>query len=141
MRMVYVVLARLLGVAVFAQFFFAAVGAFDRPPEDGSFALHSVNGMVVIPLLSIVATVVAVLAKAPGRLVGMTALPLGLVLVQVLIIVLGNAVTGGAESDTSPVSLAIFGLHAVNGLLTLGVAEHIGRQASALAKAPREAAA
>ncbi|MEJ3750741.1 DUF6220 domain-containing protein [Actinomycetes bacterium KLBMP 9797] len=138
MRMVYVVLTRLVGVSVFLQFFFAAVGAFDRPREDGSFALHSLNGMVILPLLIVLATIAAAAARAPGRLIGLTLAPLGLVVVQVLIIVAGNVASGGAENDTGPVGLTIFGLHAVNGLVTMGVIETVSRRARAFAKASRE---
>ena len=53
MRRVFVVLSGLLFLAILSQFYFAAVGAFDRPQDDDSFALHSVTGMMIIPLLSI----------------------------------------------------------------------------------------
>ncbi|MEH1123658.1 DUF6220 domain-containing protein [Micromonospora sp. CPCC 206061] len=136
MRMAYVVLTRLVGVAILVQFYFAAVGAFDRPQEDDSYSLHSINGMVVIPVLVLLATATAALLRAPGKLIGLTVAPLGLVVVQVLIIVLGNAVSGGADGDTTPAGLAILALHAVNGLVTMAVAGMAARRARELSKRP-----
>ncbi|RCG32336.1 hypothetical protein DQ384_07520 [Sphaerisporangium album] len=132
MRRVYAVLAGLLLLAVIAQFYFAAVGAFDKPQEDGSFSLHSLTGMMVIPVLSLLATIAAAVAKAPGRLIGMTILPLGLVIVQVLIIVLGDALNDSADNTTTG-SLVILGLHALNGLAIMGVSGMVFRQARLLA--------
>jgi hypothetical protein len=141
MRRTYVALSGLLLLALVAQMYFAAVGAFDRPNDDDSFALHSVNGMMVIPLLTVLATIAAALSRAPGRLIGLTILPLGLVVVQVLIVMVGNAIAGGAEDRTSTASLAIFGLHALNGMAVLGVAAAVLRRARALAVASPPAGA
>jgi hypothetical protein len=128
-RRVYIALAGLLLLAVVVQFYFAAVGAFAKPQDDKSFALHDLNGMMIIPIVSLLATVAAALAKAPGRLIGMTILPFGLVIVQILINVLG----GHGDDRTSPLGLTILGLHAINGLAILGVAGFVFRQARALA--------
>lgn len=137
MRIAYLVLIRLLGVAVLVQFYFAAVGAFDRPQDDDSFSLHSLTGMVVIPLLSLLATGAAALARAPGRLIGLTILPLGLAVVQVLIIVVGNVVSGGSDDNTTPAGLAILGLHAVNGLAIMAVVGLVNRRARTLRGTPQ----
>ncbi|MEU5722664.1 DUF6220 domain-containing protein [Micromonospora sp. NPDC047738] len=136
MRKVYVGLSALLLLAVLAQFYFAAVGAFARPQHDDSFALHDATGMMVIPLLSLLATIAAAVARAPGKVVGLTILPLGLVLVQVLIVTLGRAVSGG-EDTTTPAGLAILGLHAINGLAIMAVAGVVFRRARLLAAAAR----
>jgi hypothetical protein len=137
-RRVYTALTFLLLLAVLVQFYFAAVGAFTKPQKDNSFVLHSVTGTLVIPLLSLLATIVAALARAPGRLIGLSILPLGLVVVQVLIIVLGDAVSGSAD-NTTPAGVAILGLHAINGLAILGVSGLLFRRARMLAGAPRDA--
>jgi hypothetical protein len=139
MRRVFVVLSGLLLLAILVQFYFAAVGSFDRPQDDDSFALHSITGMMVIPLLSILTTVAAALARAPGRLIGMALAPLGLVVVQVLIIVVGNAISGGSDEDTGTAGLVVFGLHAVNALLLMGAAAAVLRRARAFAAAPSTA--
>ena len=132
MRKIFTVLAGLLLVAVVAQFYLAAVGAFARPQDDRSYALHDLNGMVIIPLLALLATAAAALAKAPGRLIGLAILPLGLVIVQLLIVILGRAVSG-TEDHTTPAGLAILGLHAINGLATMAVAGLVLRRARLLA--------
>ncbi|MGW5666725.1 DUF6220 domain-containing protein [Micromonospora sp. NPDC003776] len=134
MRKVYVGLSALLLLAVLAQFYFAAVGAFAKPQHDDSFALHDITGTMVIPLLSLLATVAAAVARAPGKLIGLSILPLGLVVVQILIVTLGRAVSGG-EDTTTPAGLAILGLHAVNGLAIMAVAGLVFRRARLLAAA------
>jgi hypothetical protein len=55
-RRAYVALAGLMVLAVVAQFYFAAVGAFAKPQDDQSFALHLMGGMMIIPVLSLLAT-------------------------------------------------------------------------------------
>ncbi|GAA1263457.1 hypothetical protein Psi02_59160 [Planotetraspora silvatica] len=132
MRRVYLGLAGLMLAAVMVQWYLAAVGAFDKPQEDDSFALHSMNGMMIIPILSLLATVAAALSKAPGRTIGLTILPLGLIIVQVLIIALGNALND-SSGNTTPASLAVLGLHAINGMAIAAVSVMVFRQARRLA--------
>ena len=99
MRKAFVAMSSLLLVAFVLQFVFAAVGAFTKPAGDGAYALHSITGMAVIPALTLLTTLFAALAKAPGRLVGLAILPLGLVVVQAMIAALANGLTdagGGA---------------------------------------------
>ena len=138
MRRVYAVLAGLMLLAVLAQFYFAAVGSFGGPHEDDSFAPHRITGTTIIPVLSLLATIAAAVARAPGRLIGLTILPLGLVVVQGLIIVLGG-VLNDAAGDTTPGSLAVLGLHAINGLAVLAVSGMVFRQARLFAKAAASA--
>jgi hypothetical protein len=140
MRKVYAVLAGLLLVAVLAQFYFAAVGAFAKPQDENSFALHSLDGMMIIPVLSILATIAAAVSRAPGRLIALSILPLGLVVVQVLIIVIGRAFNDSGD-NTTPIGLAILGLHAINGMAVMGAAGLVFRRARALAAEPRPASA
>ena len=134
MRRVYVALSGLLLVAVLAQFYFAAVGAFAHPQDDRSYALHGLTGVLVIPIASLLATVAAALARAPGRLVALTLAPVGLVVLQVLIILVGFKLTGSTEHRTTPAGLAILGLHALGGLATLGVTGLILTRARAFAR-------
>jgi Family of unknown function (DUF6220) len=134
MRRVYVALAGLLLLAVLAQFYFAAVGAFAKPADDKSFALHDVTGTLVIPVITLLATVAAALARAPGRLIGLTVLPLGLVVVQMLIVGIGRAFNSSGD-NTTPVGLAVLGLHAINGLAIMATAGIVLRRARALAGA------
>jgi hypothetical protein len=127
-RKIYLGVIGLLFVALLAQFYFAAVGAFDRPQDADSYAIHTTNGLVVIPALSVLATVVALLARVPARLVVMSILPAVLVAVQLLL-----GVLGGEDNDvTTGVGRAILGLHAINGLVTMGIAHMAFMQARAL---------
>ncbi|MEV7805968.1 DUF6220 domain-containing protein [Microbispora sp. NPDC088329] len=128
MRKVYAVLATLMFVAAIVQIYLAAVGAFDKPHDDSSFSLHSMNGTMVIPVVSLLATIAAAIAKAPGRMIGMTILPIGLVIVQELIIAVGG-LFDDSTGNTTPLSLAILGLHAINGLAVVFVSGHVSRDA------------
>jgi hypothetical protein len=132
MRKAFVVASSLLLAAFALQFVFAAVGAFTKPAGDGAYALHSVNGMAVIPALTLLTTLFAALAKAPGRLIGLAVLPLGLVLLQVLLAALANAFTDASGAST-PVGLTIGGLHAVNGIVAVHIVVYVLRGARKLA--------
>lgn len=122
MRKLYLVLSGLVLLAVLAQFYFAAYGAFSIPREHADFSMHSVNGIMVIPLLSLLTTLAARLARAPGRLIGLAAAPFGLVLVQILLFVLTHMVTAFEYDRSSPGGQVILGFHAINALGILTVA-------------------
>lgn len=142
MRKVYCGLAGLMLAAVVAQFSFAAVGAFTKPGGDDAYILHSVTGMMVIPVLSVLATVVAALARAPGRMIGLTILPFGLVLVQMLIIGVGSALSDSDAGDrTTPAALVVLSLHGINGLVIMGVAGRIFAGAMRLVRTERTGSA
>jgi uncharacterized protein DUF6220 len=141
MRRLYVVLAWLLLASGGLQFYFAAVGAFTKPQTEDSFALHVINGRMVFPMLALLTIGAAAVARAPGRLIGLTSLPLALVIVQTLIIVVGNAIGGATEQRTTPLALAILGLHAVNGMIIMGVISTVLRRARALLPVPKTAMA
>ena len=128
MRKAFVVTSSLLLVAFVLQFVFAAVGAFTKPAGDGAYALHSITGMAVIPALTLLTTLFAVLAKAPGRIVGLAILPLGLVIVQVLIAALANGLTDAGGGST-PLGLTFAGLHALNGIIAVHVVVSVARAA------------
>ncbi|MGC1213934.1 MAG: DUF6220 domain-containing protein [Micromonospora sp.] len=132
MRKALVIVSALLLASFALQFVFAAVGAFTKPAGEGAYALHSVNGMAVIPVLTLLTILFAVLAKAPGRLIGLAALPLGLVVVQALLAMLANASTDAA-GVTTPFGLTIAGLHAVNGIIAVHVVVNVLRAARKLA--------
>ena len=118
MRKAFAGLAILLMLVVVAQFFLAASGAFSTAPKDESFRPHRALGYVIF-LLPVVMTIVAALARMPGRLIGMAALVAGLTVVQVVIAVLARAF--GDTGDSTTVGQLIFGLHAVNGLVIVAV--------------------
>ncbi|MDI6104575.1 DUF6220 domain-containing protein [Actinoplanes sp. NEAU-A12] len=132
MRRAFVIVSAVLLAAFALQFVFAAVGAFTKPAGDGAYALHSITGMVVIPLLSLLTMVCAALARAPGRVVAQSVLPLGLVLLQALIAVLANAFTDASGASTA-LSLTIGALHAVNGIIAVHVVVGVLQAAEKLA--------
>ncbi|MDG4780878.1 DUF6220 domain-containing protein [Micromonospora sp. WMMD961] len=132
MRKALVVITALLLVAFALQFVFAAVGGFTKPTGDDAYVLHSVNGMVVIPILTLLTALFAALAKAPGKLIGLAILPIGLVVLQPLIAVLAEASTD-ASGVSTPLGLTIGGLHALNGIIAVHVVVGVHRGARRLA--------
>ncbi|MEU7751134.1 DUF6220 domain-containing protein [Micromonospora sp. NPDC049171] len=120
MRKAFVGTSALLLVAFVLQFVFAAVGGFTKPVGDDSYTLHSVNGMAVIPVLTLLTALCAALARAPGRLIGLALLPIGLVVLQALLATLANAATDAAGVST-PLGPIIGGLHALNGIIAVHV--------------------
>ncbi len=140
MRKALVVVTSVLLAAFVLQFVFAAVGAFTKPASEGAYTLHSVTGMAVIPVLILLTTLFAVLAKAPGRLIGLAILPLGLVVLQALIAMLANASTDIAGAST-PFGLTIAGLHALNGIIAVHVVVSVLQAARKLAHPPPAGAA
>ncbi|MBE3015919.1 hypothetical protein IL992_43185 [Microbispora sp. NEAU-D428] len=126
MRRFFAGLAALQALAVVAQFFLAAGGAFDTAPNDESFQAHRMLGAGIV-LLAVLVTIVAAIARMPGRLIGMSGLVAGLAVVQVVIRAIASAFDGTGGSTTA--GELVFGLHAVNGLAILAVAGRIVRQA------------
>ena len=120
MRKAFVVVTGLLVVSVVVQFYFAAFGVFTAPANDSQYILHLVNGRFVLPVLCIACIVAAAVAKAPGRLIGFSALPLGLLAMQIVLFVIAG-LAGATPVRTNVAGQVILGLHAVNGLAILAV--------------------
>ncbi len=138
MRKAFVVVCGLLLAAFILQFAFAAVGSFTKPADEGAYALHSVNGRAIIPALTLLTILFAALAKASGRIIGLTFVPLALVILQVLLAVLAKAFTDSAGASTS-LSLTVAALHAVNGLIALRVVVAVFQAARRLASPAEQA--
>jgi cytochrome b561 len=132
MRRLFALLAALLVLAVVAQFFLAASGAFDTAPKEESFQSHRALGYVIF-LLAVLLTIVGALARMPGRLIGMAGLVAGLTVVQVVIAMLAKAFNDTGDTSTAAGQL-VFGLHAVNGLFILSTAGTVAKRARALSR-------
>ena len=132
MRKIFAGLATLLVLAVVAQFFLAATGAFDTEPNDESFQMHRALGYGIL-LFAVVLTLFAALARMPGRIIGMAGLAAGLALLQGVIRAVAAALddTGGSSSAGGEL---VFGLHAVNALVIMALAGMIARQARELSR-------
>jgi hypothetical protein len=139
MRRAFVVVSSITLTVFALQFVLAAVGAFTKPSSEDAYAWHRLTGMAVIPALVLLTTLLAVLAKAPGRLVGLAVLPLGLTFLQVVLAALTGTFADAAGGSTT-LSLVIGGLHAVNGIVAVHVVAGVVRGASRLAR-PVEAGA
>jgi len=134
LRRVFAGLAALLALVIVVQFFLAANAAFNTAPKDESFQMHGALGYGIV-LFAVVLTIIAALARMPGRLIGMTGLVAGLGVVQALIRALAKAFddTGGTSTTAGQL---VFGLHAINALIILALAMTVARRARAL---PRSA--
>ncbi|GAA3774752.1 hypothetical protein GCM10022225_73140 [Plantactinospora mayteni] len=130
MRRVFAGLATLLVLVIVVQFFLAASAAFDTAPKDESFQPHRSLGYVIF-LFAVVLTIVAALARMPGRLIGMTGLVAGLTVGQVVIRELAKAFDGTGDTSTTA-GQVVFGLHAVNALIILAVAGTVAWRSRAL---------
>lgn len=131
MRKAFAGLAILFMLVVVAQFFLAGSGAFSTAPNDESFQPHRALGFGIF-LFAVLMTIVAALARVPGRLIGMAGLVAGLTIVQAVIAELADAFGDTGGSTTA--GQLVFGLHAVNGLVILAVVGMIARQARALSR-------
>ena len=132
MRKVFAVLATLLPVLLAVQFFLAAFGAFDTGDKDQAFGPHRNLGYVVV-YYAIGLTIVAAVARMPGRLTAIAGLIAVLGVVQSLIAKIADALNGADDSSTAAGKL-VFGLHAVNALVIIGVAVSVARQGRALSR-------
>lgn len=130
MRKIFTALAMALMLAVVLQIFLAGAGAFDTATKDEAFQPHRALGYGIL-LFAGLLTLIAALARMPGRLIGMTGLVAGLALLQPVIRAIAGAF-GETGDSTSTVGELIFGLHAVNGLIIMAVVGMILRQAREL---------
>lgn len=119
----YRIWTMLLHVLIGIQFFLAGYGAIGTGSPDQSFELHILNGRV-IALVALLGVLFAALARSGGRLVGLAAAVFGLVVLQSVIAVVSVA-------GTTPGQI-VFGFHAINALMIMGVAESSGRLAKRL---------
>ncbi|HEX2144091.1 MAG TPA: DUF6220 domain-containing protein [Glycomyces sp.] len=113
----------LLHVLIGIQFFLAGYGAIASGSPDEAFSLHIMNGQI-IGAVALLGILFAALARSGGKLVGLSAGVFGLVLLQSLIAVVSVA-------GTTPGQI-IFGFHAINALMIMGVAEASGKLAKRL---------
>jgi hypothetical protein len=132
MKKVFTGMAALLVAAVITQFYLAASGAFNEAPIEESFQPHRMLGYAIL-VLAILVTIVGAVSRMPGRLIGMAGLVAGLVILQILIREISKAF-----GDGSTVGHLIFGLHAINGLLIMGVSEEVVRRSRKISWKPAE---
>lgn len=121
MKKAFTGLAALLLLAVIAQFYLAASGAFDTAPVEDSFQPHRTLGNAIL-VFALVIAIAAAVARMPGRLIGLAGLVTGLVIAQSVIREVAKSFGDGSGSHL------IFGLHAINGLAIIGVIGMIVRQ-------------
>jgi hypothetical protein len=119
---------------IIVQFFLAAMGAFNSAPTEQGFQPHIALGYVTL-IVAVLTTIGAAVARMPGRLVGFAGLAVGLVILQVLIAEVAKGI-----GDSSTAGQIIFGLHGINGLITMGVTESVQRKSRQLAWGKPEAA-
>ncbi|MGY1896233.1 DUF6220 domain-containing protein [Nocardia gipuzkoensis] len=130
MKRAFTGLAALLLLAVIAQFYLAASGAYDTAPVEESFQPHRTLGYVIL-VFALVLTIAAAIARMPRRLVGLAGLVTGLVIGQSVIREVARAFDDGSSGGH-----LVFGVHAINGLVIIGVIGMIVRQSRKIARKP-----
>lgn len=119
----YRVWVMLLHILIGIQFFLAGYGSIGTGSPDESFSLHIMNGRV-IAVVALLGILFAALTRSGGKLVGLAAGVFGLVVLQSLIALVSVAGTTPGQ--------VIFGFHAINALMIMGLAEASGRLAKQL---------
>ncbi|WP_280316114.1 DUF6220 domain-containing protein [Nocardia abscessus] len=132
MKRAFTGLAALLLLAVIAQFYLAASGAYDTAPVEESFQPHRTLGYVIL-VFAFVLTIAAAIARMPRRLVGLAGLVTGLVIGQSVIREVARSIGDGASGGN-----LVFGVHAINGLVIIGVIGMIVRQSRKIARQSAE---
>ncbi|WP_280303208.1 DUF6220 domain-containing protein [Nocardia abscessus] len=132
MKRAFTGLAALLLLAVIAQFYLAASGAYDTAPVEESFQSHRTLGYVIL-VFALVLTIAAAIARMPRRLVGLAGLVTGLVIGQSVIREVARSIGDGASGGN-----LVFGVHAINGLVIVGVIGMIVRQSRKIARQSAE---
>lgn len=143
MRKLYAVVASLLTASVMLQLYFAAVGVFSNP-DDELFAVHGMNGRIVLPILALLTLICAAIARLGKRMIWLSALPLVLILLQTGIFVLTGVLFGvGPDSHASPpLAATLFvSLHALNGLAIILVSLYLAQKGWRLARGQAAATA
>ncbi|GAA2847657.1 hypothetical protein GCM10010517_04760 [Streptosporangium fragile] len=140
MRKVFFGFAALLLLTVITQFYLATFGAFQRPAPTtlgdwGATTPHVINGVMVIPVLSLLTTIVAAVAKAGARLVWLSIAPVGVVVGQLFVIFPLAELSGGTPERTNTLTHIVMGFHAVLELLLLLTSVLLFRGARNLASA------
>ena len=133
MRKVPFVLSALVLAAVVLQFSLSAVSVFSMP-EDELFTLHTTNGRITLPVLLLLNVVFAALAR--GRTLRYALGLVGLLALQTVIFLISVLTTGSNPFEDTVITTAgtvILSLHALNGLVILGVTVLLVRKAYALA--------
>jgi hypothetical protein len=125
-------LATLLTLVIVVQFYLAASAAFNTAPRDESFQMHRGLGQGIV-LFAVVVTILAALARMPGRLIGMAGLVAALGVGQGLIGAIAGAFNDTGDTSTTAGKL-VFGLHAINGLIMLALARTVALRARASLK-------
>lgn len=144
MRKAYVVLAGLLFLAMVVEAYLSTFGAMQRPFGVGSSMIaHAMNGLNIVPVIALLATIAAFLAKAPRRLLGETAAMIILPWTQILLFAIAS-LTGSTTEKTTVGGQIVLGFHALNGIAMLVLTFLIFRGArahAATAEAPQAATA
>jgi hypothetical protein len=131
-RKVFLVVAILLMVDIALQFYFAAVGVFGPgSTNDEQFVLHATNGRIILPLLCLLVIAAAALARAGGRTIGLSVVPLVLVLFQTVLFILGS-LTGTTEEEPTFAGSIVLGFHALIGMAAFGTASILAQRARRL---------
>jgi len=113
-------------VAIVAQFYLAAFGAFGDRDATGGFSGHEWLARTALPVLAILVIVAAAVARLPRRLIVLSAVPLVVIVMQFVLFLVARAVGSdthpGGASDAGAI---VLGFHALFGLAALASSAHL----------------
>ena len=113
-------------VAIIAQFYLAAFGAFGDRDATGGFSGHEWLARTALPVLAILVIVTAAVARLPRRLIVLSAIPLFAIVMQVVLFLVarafGSETHPGGASDAGAI---VLGFHALFGLAALAACAHL----------------
>ncbi|GIH74036.1 DUF6220 domain-containing protein [Planobispora longispora] len=139
MRKVFLSFAAILLLAVLVQFYLATFGAFQRPlPTPGDFGAmgpHVLNGLFVIPVVSLITTIAAAVTRSGAKLIWLSIAPLGIAAAQIFVIFPLAELAGADATRTTTASHVVLGFHAVLGLFLLWASVTVLREARSPATA------
>jgi hypothetical protein len=107
-------------LAIVAQFYFAAFGAFGDRADTGGFAAHEWVARTALPLLAVLTIIAAAVARVGRRLMTLSAVPAVVIVLQFLLFFAARAL--GSDTHPGGASLSgsiVLGFHALFGLVAL----------------------
>lgn len=131
MRKVFAVIAVLFAVSLIVQLYLAGIGVFSDPNDD-LFAIHAVNGQIVLRLLALLTLIAAAFARAGRATIWLSAIALFLVLLLTVLFILAGIFFGVSPDshEAPPVGATILlALHPVIGVAVLAIGGTIAGRA------------
>ncbi|MDQ1584080.1 MAG: hypothetical protein QOF36_2134 [Microbacteriaceae bacterium] len=131
MRKVFAVVAVLFAISLVVQLYLAGIGVFSAESDD-LFAIHAVNGQIVLRLLALLTLIAAAFARAGKGTIWLSAVALFLIIFQTVLFILAGVFFGVSPDshEAPPIGATILlALHPVIGVAALAIGGTIAGRA------------